>query len=258
MSLLLNNLTEQSYVPDPDYKAGTTLHDFSSRGQMRRIKSRTTGRVVYLMSKLEYMLFILLDTDPNVIDIREQYPHDLGLSLQTAFDLGINHPPQKDAEKKPLTTDFVVTLKGLEHQPFGLYVKYLNDLDNWRTIEKLQLERASLERQSIPLFIVTEEELCQKTHLTLEWILGASLDNCDEEELLSHVSTIERAFSTHPNKLIQRSLVDLDKEFAEEPGTFLYRFQQLVQLGVFYLEFDRDFNKQCGENISTVCEVVNV
>jgi hypothetical protein len=156
-----------------------------------------------------------------------------------------------------LTTDFVVTIAGAEQQKFAVYVKYVKDLKGWRTIEKLQLEQMSLARQNIPLYVVTEEEVDRKTHLTLEWITGASLDGCDVDELYSHVSAIEQAFLNNPESRISESLVVLDRENGLPGGTYLNRFKQLVQLGVFHLEFDKDFFEQRGADIRVVEEVLH-
>lgn len=257
MSLQLNEIVEEVYVPDKDYQSGATVHSVSSKGQMRRVKSLTTGRIEYMLSLIEYMTFIIFDLDPRVVDIQSQYSHDLSTTLKLAFDLGINHPPQKDAEKKPLTTDFVITLAGPENEKLGVYVKYVEGLEGWRTIEKLQLERASLARLGIPLYVVTEEQICRKTHRTLEWIIGASLDDCDVDELYSHVTSIENAFLSNPDERIHNSLVALDEVNKLEGGTYLYRFKQLVQLGVFFLEFDKDFFNLRGADIQVVDEVLH-
>ncbi|ATD04690.1 hypothetical protein PTE01_25520 [Pseudoalteromonas tetraodonis GFC] len=257
MSLKLNEIVEEAYVPDKDYQPGATVHTVSSKGQMRRVKSRTTGRIEHTLSLLEYMVFIILDMDPQVVDIQSQYPHDLKTTLKLAHDLGINHSPQYEPEKKPLTTDFVVTLDGPEHEMFGVYVKYVQDLKGWRTIEKLQLERASLARLGIPLYVVTEEQICRKTHRTLEWIIGANLDDCDVDELYSHVATIENVFLSNPDERIHNLLVALDEEKGGQDGTYLYRFKQLVQLGAFFLKFDRDFFDLRGADIQVVNEVLH-
>lgn len=257
MSLKLDEIVEEPYVPDKGYQPGATVHTVSSKGQMRRVKSRTTGRIEYMLSLIEYRAFIIFDLDPRVVDIQSQYSHDLSTTLKLAFDLGINHPPQKDAEKKPLTTDFVITLAGPEHEKLGIYVKYVEDLEGWRTIEKLQLERASLARLGIPLYVVTEEQICRKTHLTLEWILGARLDDCDVAELYSHVAAIENAFLSNPDERIHNLLAALDEANGLEGGTYLYRFRQLVQLGVFFFEFDKDFFNLLGADIKVVDEVLH-
>ena len=93
-----NNISE---VTGDEYKPGVTVQNFSSQGQMWRIKGKTTGRVHQLMSKLEYMVFLLLDLNPNIVDIKAQYTHDLSKSLEISFQLGINHPPQIAKEKVP-------------------------------------------------------------------------------------------------------------------------------------------------------------
>lgn len=89
-------------------------------------------------------------------------------------------------------------------------------------------------RLGIPLYVVTEEQICRKTHRTLEWIIGANLDDCDVDELYSHVATIENVFLSNPDERIHNLLVALDEEIGVQDGTYLYRFKQLVQLGAFF------------------------
>lgn len=255
MSLKLNNFEQENYERNPDYKAGVTLHTHSSRGQMRRYKSRTTGEVVYTQSLLEYKALITLDCDPRVIDIEEQYKHDLQHTLSRAFELGINHPPQNQVEKVNLTTDFVVTIAEPEICKVGIYVKYLKDLDNNRTIEKLQLERDSLAHHSIPIYIVTEQEIDQQTHLTLEWILGETIDESEIEELLTFKSGIEEIFQMNPDRRISESLVCLDEKQNLPGGTHLGKFKKLVQIGEFSFEFHKEFFELLGEDIEPISEV---
>lgn len=252
MSLKLNDFSDDDYVPDENYEPGASVHTVSSRGQMRRVKSKTTGRVVYLLSLLEYIVFLILDIDPNVIDIEEQRKHELQHTLRRAFELGINHPPQNAEEKKELTTDFVVTLRGQPHQKVAIYVKYAKDLNNYRTIEKLQLERDSLAKESIPLYVVTEEQINRKTHLTLEWILGTSIDDCNFNELSTHVEAIKGVFDANPTERIAVSLTSLDEESGCPGGTHLTRFKQLVQFGIFQFEFTKDFFDLTGNDIEVL------
>jgi hypothetical protein len=66
------------------YKPWITTHDFPSKGQVCRAKGQTTGRIHHMMSSLERDLFLILDYDPDVTDIREQYPLKLEDTLLIA------------------------------------------------------------------------------------------------------------------------------------------------------------------------------
>ena len=72
-----------------DYKPWIEVTDFSSKGRSRRVASAKTGRVHHLFSDVEYGLFLAAEWSRSVVDIREQFPLDRGVTQTIAqqFDL---------------------------------------------------------------------------------------------------------------------------------------------------------------------------
>jgi hypothetical protein len=219
-----------------DYVQGVTVQNFSSSGQMWRILSRTTGRVHHLMSSLEYKIFIMLDVNPSIVDIKTQFPHNLNNSLAVAVHLGINHPPQNSIEKSELSTDFVITYQDEFEAKLGIYAKYAKDLDSYRTIEKLQLEMCSLALLNVPLMIVTENEIDKLLTRSLEWLMLANLEDLNTKLTPEYVVQLYEGLAQEPDQTLVSYLTQLDTERCVEPGFHLFRFKCLVQLG--YLQFD--------------------
>ncbi|WP_257265288.1 TnsA endonuclease N-terminal domain-containing protein [Endozoicomonas sp. ONNA2] len=99
-----------------NYIPGLYIHEVpSSIGNRKRtvpgIKSQ--GRLVQLMSDLEYKIFKFLDLAKNVLDIREQFPIEREMTLSIAEKLKIKHPETTDYNTKEkialwITTDFLV------------------------------------------------------------------------------------------------------------------------------------------------------
>jgi hypothetical protein len=137
------------------------------RGRPSRHKGWKTGRPHYLLSKLEKKYHNTLEWSKIVTDIREQFPLlPLEETVEIAKQCGFDHPgvPNKDDPKvlEPIvmTTDFLITLmidgKRVER---ARTVKYADDLQNPRVLEKLEIERRYWEARGISWGIVTEHEI---------------------------------------------------------------------------------------------------
>lgn len=95
-----------------DYLPWNKIADLKSKGRGSRILGRTTGRVHHLRSDGHRRVFLDLDWQPNVSDIREQYPLDRRITRLIAASLGLRHP--RDPKTKSdivMTTDFLVNLR---------------------------------------------------------------------------------------------------------------------------------------------------
>lgn len=144
-----------------DYDPALHIQDVPSKGRATRCKGWKTGRIHHLMSKLEWLFFLILEWSLIVIDIREQYPLDLDETLAIAESLHIKHPISSKTKKPfPITTDFLITTK----TPIGTIelartVKYSKDLSSTRTLEKFEIERMYWERRKIDWGIVTERDI---------------------------------------------------------------------------------------------------
>jgi hypothetical protein len=90
-----------------DYKPFINVNEISSRGRSHRVPSQKHTRIHHLLSDLELMVFLALDWDRKVIDIREQFPLVLDETLFIATEAGISHP-KVGKNNQVMTTDFLV------------------------------------------------------------------------------------------------------------------------------------------------------
>ena len=56
------------------YKPWLYVNEVPSKGRSQRVYSHLTGRIHHVLSDLEFAVFLLLDHNPAITDIREQFP----------------------------------------------------------------------------------------------------------------------------------------------------------------------------------------
>jgi len=74
-----------------EYSPWLTVRDVPSKGRVHRVQGHLTPRTHHLLSALELSTFLLLEWNPLVTDIREQYPLNVEETLEIAKELGIRH-----------------------------------------------------------------------------------------------------------------------------------------------------------------------
>lgn len=133
-----------------------------SRGYSTRVLGWKTNRVHHLFSLLERRYWALLEWAPSVVDVREQYPLlPLELTLTLAESFGLRHP-RHPRTKHPIvmTTDFLITrAEGAQLIDEARTTKYTTELQQQRTLEKLEIERLYWESRKTSWAIVTEHAL---------------------------------------------------------------------------------------------------
>lgn len=131
-----------------------------------------------MLSQLELNCFYCLDWCEKVIDIREQYPLYLMETLAIAKELGVKHPRIiSTGENVVMTTDFLVSIADLSGtREIAINVKYSKDLNNSRTIEKLEIERQYWQRRGIEWRIVTEHQIERNLVSNVKWLHSFALD----------------------------------------------------------------------------------
>lgn len=139
------------------------VQDFPSQGRSHRIKGLTVDRVHHLLSDLELYAFLVFDLPwNNIIDIREQYPLlPINETLEIAKRAGVKHPADPYTRVPTvLTTDFLLTKK---HALVKTYqartMKYVNDLEDPRVVEKFEIERRFWEARHVNWGYVTEKDI---------------------------------------------------------------------------------------------------
>ncbi len=149
-----------------DYIPGITIHDFPSRGISVRILGRTTGRIHHLLSRNEEYYFYLLDTDPDVLDIQEQFWLRMTETLEIASRFNIRHP-RKGSFPSPVSTDFLITRRDGLH---ARTVKQTGELADPRVREKFSIEYQYWKEKGVDWKIVTEEQINRDRARNLQWL----------------------------------------------------------------------------------------
>lgn len=217
-----------------DYKPFLTIRDVPSKGRVHRRPALTHNRIVHLLSDLELAAFLLFDWSSSVTDIREQFPLNPESTIDIAKRLGIRHPAYKGVIQV-MTTDFLIDLEldgQLRNQ--AVSVKYSEDLENQRTLEKHELERRFWENEGVDWYVFTEQDVPVTTVKNIRW-LAPHMHSYDlgDEERIGTFERIAKAFDGNPEEKLPVVLKELDEKFDQAPGTHLQYFRHLAAQSSF-------------------------
>ncbi len=222
------------------YKPWLTGHEFASRGRYIRLMGRTVPRLYCFMSALEADAFVIYDSMPDVSDILEQYYDTLEETLEIADLLHVRHP-YSGKYFNPVTTDLLVCKGGTW---IARSVKSSRDLEDQRTLEKLEIEREYFARSGIDWKIVTEKQLSRDLVQNLTWLwYGESPDSVisDRHRLLEAESVF---FQWYEEDLLPFPyLLDrIESCFSLPPGSGICLFKSLLRKGRIRIDLDKPLN----------------
>lgn len=216
------------------------IQDFSSLGMVSRVRSDKTRRIHHFLSRNELRYFYLLEWSDNVLDIREQYPlGDLELATDIASKTGIKYP-RDNISGFPyiLTCDFMITTQdGFKART----VKCASELQNIRTLEKLEIERRYWQELGVDWRLVTEHEIPLQRVKNIEWLHTSAVlpeylsDSCLRERILD-----QAAFGTP----IPQILADIDEQYTLPEGSGLYLIKHLLWKKRLQIEMDADLQRK--------------
>jgi len=156
-----------------EYKPWITIHDFPSNGKVVRILGQKTHRIHHLLSQLEKIYFLILDNDPCVEDIKEQFPLPLANTQLIAAKLGIKHPCI-NGFSYVMTTDFMIKQNGNWH---AIQIKTSEDAEKDRVKEKFAIEKAYYDSINVDWKVITEKDLPSLIAENYYWLTsGESLE----------------------------------------------------------------------------------
>lgn len=223
-----------------DYNPFIHIQELSSSGESIRVKSATVGRLHHLLSGIEFSAFLLFDWSNDVLDIREQYPIPLQDSLAICRQLGIRHPQVK-GELTIVTTDFLLNKKD---NVAAFAVKQTTELNNLRTLEKLQIEKTFCEYNHIEWKMFTEKEISHGFKENLKWIKPfldadtASLYNISPQDVYTLINRI----SVAPNNLVTRLCAQLDDNYQLPPSYHIEVFRFAIAHKYISSSFETPFH----------------
>lgn len=231
-----------------DYQPFIKVHEISSKGESFRILGRHSARPHHLLSRLELSAFLVFDRYHLTNDIREQFPIPIVDTLSICERLGIKHP-QYRGNLTVVTSDLVIELKNTPGMVVS--VKYANDLNDSRTVEKLQIEKTYWEQQGYKWKLFTEQEIPSAIKENLEWLHAA---NQNSNDLYSELSieeiqvVVERLSNAH--KRLSTVCSTLDDKYQCIPGFHIGVVRNGVAANLIDAPIDKIFRQWKGDDLS--------
>lgn len=222
------------------YLPWITIYDFPSKGKVVRIQGMKTGRIHHLMSQLEKIFFILLDNDPDVEDIKEQFPLPLYHTQLIAAGLNIKHPIV-NGFPYVMTTDFFYKKNGSWH---AVQIKPSKDLGDKRIQEKFLIEKTYYDKIRVDWKVLTEKDLSRETADNYSWLSsGEAIDKLVpstgmRKRLKDAFLELYRDLSVPFHTIIG----EIDSQCGLVPGTALQLFKSLALDGSICLDLTKRIN----------------
>ncbi|TXJ02823.1 MAG: heteromeric transposase endonuclease subunit TnsA [Acinetobacter sp.] len=220
------------------YKPWLTVRDLSSRGRSHRVYGHKTKRTHHLLSDLELAIFLILEWNPLIQDIREQFPLRIEQTEEIADLNFIPHPAVRGI-KQIMSTDFYVFSSDSINPRFSIQAKYHKDLEDTRTIEKLEIERRYWQSKKIPWQIITEQEIPKVVFDNIKWLYPVIRDD-DHINLYDQIEFYVKQFHKYPNLSLINLAKKIDSSYDLEIGTSLSELR--VLFAQRYFKFDLQLN----------------
>ena len=179
-------------------------------------------------------MFLLFDWDLSVIDIREQFPLIPEKTINIAKRLGIKHPVAKGVIQV-MSTDLLIDIKqGGQIVTQAISVKYRDELEDKRVIEKLELENRYWEGEQVERFLFTENEVPKALVQNIKWLVPHLYSfDLGEKSRMATFGMILKAIGTYPEDKVPIVMRMLDDRQRQKPGTHLHYLRHLLAQGAF-------------------------
>lgn len=209
------------------YRPWLEIDDVSSLGRSRRVWSPKLERTVHLLSDVEYRLFIALEWQCDVTDIREQYPLDRDVTQTVARELGIRHPCYPGTNVPTvMTTDFLVTRLRANKQCFVAFnAKRDEEASNQSSLLKLEIQRCYFERLSVTHHLVYHSQIPKTAVDNIDWIRSAELKDGEAEREPEYFASLCARMAAELAQIPDTSVpltqycADFDRRHGAERGT---------------------------------------
>jgi hypothetical protein len=215
-----------------DYKPFLTVRDFGSIGLSIRIKDWHSERIHHFLSSLEVAYYYVLIWSLAVQDIREQFPLPLDETLAIAKRLNIPHP-QKNMPPSVMTTDFLLDVL-VNGRPLLLArtTKYSCDLDDFRTMEKFEIERTLWKEKNTEWGITTELDIPKGLAQNIRWLYPSiyieDLPQIDVKDIDYYENKLHRILHSYQSSPLKDVCKTTDRQLGLIPGTSLSVAKYLI------------------------------
>ncbi|WP_018123630.1 heteromeric transposase endonuclease subunit TnsA [Desulfovibrio oxyclinae] len=224
------------------YKPWLTVRDIPSQGRSHRIFGHKSQRTHHLFSDLELAVFLILEWQTDIMEIREQFPLQQEVTKELSTKHGIAHPSIRGVPQY-LSSDFLVNSSRSDIPKFALQVKYSSELAKPRVIEKLELERRYWKQKSVPWFLVTQKQVSPVVIKNIDWLYSAQRDSIPDESLVHRVSFYSYQFEKNPNMPVIGLAKMLDVNYEMPNGESLTEIRQLLAQRFFTFDIHQEIHK---------------
>ena len=214
--------------------------DFPSVGMVTRIKGIVTGRVHHLLSKLELICFLYLESLPGIEDIKEQFPLPLRETQLIAASLKIKHP-EVNGFPFVMTTDFYYRR---DAKWYAIQVKPTSALQNERVLEKFKIERCYWLKHQVDFTIMTDKELNPHMARNILWLRsGERIEKLIPDPFFRNKIKLLFLELYHDLTLDFHSIIrEIDGQCGFIPGTTLQIFKSLILSNDIDIDISRQIN----------------
>lgn len=233
-----------------EYKPWLTVRDLPSQGRSHRVFGHKALRIHHLFSDLELAVFLLLEWQRDVIEIREQFPLQRELTLEIAEQHGIIHPAISGVPQY-MSSDFLVDTSRANEPRFALQAKYSSELQKPRVIEKLELERRYWEQKGVPWHLITEKEIPAAVLANIKWLYPAQHDELSEIDLAHRTNFYSHHFAQSKAPTLIDLAKSLDVAYDLPLGESLGEIRQLLAQRCFLFDIHIAFRKLAPTDIVT-------
>lgn len=234
-----------------NYKPWLYVNEVPSEGRSQRVYSHLTGRIHHVLSDLEFAVFLLLDFNTAVTDIREQFPLNRDDTLRISKDAQLWHPSQ-GGTNLVMSSDFLVNSTSKTQPKFAIQAKYSEALKDPRTVEKIEIERRYWQLKKIPFFLVTEKEIDKVVVSNIEWLYGVKgyFDEIITDELLQLFENMKAYFGRYPNRKVIDICKEYDNAYEQELGKSLYDVRLMCAARLITFDIRYSFHTLKAKNIA--------
>lgn len=205
-----------------NYQPWVTVESFSSSGRSRRIWSPKTNRIHHLLSDVEYQLFLSLEWQLNIVDIREQYPLDRNLTQDVARSLSIRHPFYPGTQVPTvMSVDLLVTKQvGAERVLEAYNAKRDDEAEDEKSLLKLEIQREYFEQMGIPHHVIYHSQIPKQIINNIDWIREALVKPGEEEPRPGYYGAMSARMAAELAQIPNRSstLAHYCKDFEAKHG----------------------------------------
>lgn len=234
-----------------DYSPWVRVDEVPSLGRSRQVYSHLTKRIHHLLSDLEFAVFLLLDNNPSVTDIREQFPLIRDDTRDIARENNLPHPANNGVDTV-MSSDFLVDSTDKSEPKFVLQAKYTDNFGDARTIEKLEIERRYWKKKEIPWYLVTEREIDPVAKANIDWlyVVKGELESGDKVLTASSLAMFKAVVADNTGLNIIELCKAIDRAYDLELGESLYDLRVLCASRVITFDVRKPFRRLSGKDFT--------